>query len=316
MRVLLLLVTLVSCSHLKHGVVFWEEQCPEGSRYRIKDDGRRVGKREWCEIPKGPLDGVKHGRYVRTWPDGTVREEGQYENGKQSGTWTRYHRDGTRMDTTEWNADEESGEQQRWYPNGKTMCRGWIRQGSRQGHWAGFFENGKKAWVGQFKEGRPYGEWTFYDRAGAVAREHDFEDLKPPAWWTRKNPCPDPATLHGAPPPEGRHVDCREQPKESLTAVSHGPTADLFPDGVVKVTGNYVHGDKHGRWITWRADGSPRVLETWKHGQLSGPRLEWDRHGVLISVTRYQNGAATKTWTRAWCPNGAGDDAGDWWVCE
>jgi len=312
----LLLVALCSCSHLKHGVLFWEEQCPEGTRYRTADDGRRVGKREWCEIPSSRIDGVLHGRWLRTWPDGTPRNEGQYDNGKLIGTWTRYHKDGTRMQTTEWRADEESGEQQRWHTNGKTMCRGWIKSGSRQGHWAGFFDSGDKAWVGQFKEGRPYGEWIFYELDGKVAREHDFGDLKPAPWWQRKKPCPQPARLHGAPPPEGRHVDCREQPKASLTAVLHGPSADLYADGTPKLTGKYDHGDKHGRWITWREIGSPRILETWNHGELAGPRFELDRDGVLINATRYRAGKATSTWTRAWCPNGGRDDAGEWWRCE
>jgi hypothetical protein len=72
------------------------ESCPEGAS--IAGAAPPKGLQLWCELPGG----VRHGKYMRWYPNGKQAEIGEFRQGKKNGRWIEYYEAGGERDRTEW----------------------------------------------------------------------------------------------------------------------------------------------------------------------------------------------------------------------
>ncbi len=90
-------------------------------------------------------EGTRHGPYVRWHPDGSVRIEGSYRDGRQHGQWTEYDR------------------------GGRPLQRGNLVDGTRQGAWAEWYNNGNRRFQCRYEDGRVSGAWSAWNEDGSPA---------------------------------------------------------------------------------------------------------------------------------------------------
>jgi len=78
-----------------------------------------------------------------TWwyPNGALREQGRYEDGRRTGVWVQWYPNGQRRSrgARRWNpatgASEREGAWIFWHENGAERAQGIFRAGRREGHW-------------------------------------------------------------------------------------------------------------------------------------------------------------------------------------
>lgn len=83
------------------------------------------------------------GKYVKTWPDGTPREEGEFNRGKYSGTLKRYHENGVLEYEASYNDEgKEQGTVKYYYANGQEEFVYESQNGIPTGRATRYYENG------------------------------------------------------------------------------------------------------------------------------------------------------------------------------
>jgi hypothetical protein len=94
------------------------------------------------------VGGERDGPWRFHYPDGALREEGRYDDGRRVGTWRTWHRNGQLASQGErrWNdatsASEREGPWEFWRDDGSPSARGAYGAGLREGEWAVFDEEG------------------------------------------------------------------------------------------------------------------------------------------------------------------------------
>ncbi len=83
------------------------------------------------------------GPWRRTYPDGSVWEEGRFEDGLMVGEFTRYYPDGQRSLHTSYVAGHKHGSFTSWYANGQIFEQGQYIAGQRDGTWTSYYETGQ-----------------------------------------------------------------------------------------------------------------------------------------------------------------------------
>jgi antitoxin component YwqK of YwqJK toxin-antitoxin module len=106
-----------------------------------------------CRFAKFEAKGesLRHGLSKAWHANGQLRQEGQYDRGKQIGTFTF------------------------WHANGQKAAEGNYRDGRVDGRWVWWHANGQKATVGSFQHGKLVGDWRWWAEDGQLSHriEHD-----------------------------------------------------------------------------------------------------------------------------------------------
>lgn len=93
-------------------------------------------------------DGLEHGPWSYRYPNGELRESGEWDHGRRTGFWTEWFRNGQRKSHGErvWNPESGASERQgpwtTWAQNGVKQSRGAYRKGLREGPWRFWSDKG------------------------------------------------------------------------------------------------------------------------------------------------------------------------------
>jgi antitoxin component YwqK of YwqJK toxin-antitoxin module len=123
--------------------------CPVGTKPVTQELPQ--DKEERCILER---NGKRHGPFQTWYPNGRLRQEGNYRYGQAQGQWTYY------------------------YPNGQKRMQGNWRFGKAQGSWTYWHENGVRESTGRFLDGEREGSWTYWDTAGEIRFEGSWTDGK------------------------------------------------------------------------------------------------------------------------------------------
>ncbi|OQX79833.1 MAG: hypothetical protein B6D64_04185 [Bacteroidetes bacterium 4484_276] len=72
--------------------------------------------------------------------------------------------------------------------------------------------------------------------------------------------------------------------------------AFFYPDGAMRMEGEYLHGVKHGRWISFYEDGTKWSEGYYEDGINNGPTNTWHENGQQYYQGFYKNGERSGTW--------------------
>lgn len=79
------------------------------------------------------------------------------------------------------------------------------------------------------------------------------------------------------------HVFDREQRLSAILlrrdGIKEGPITLFWPDGTMRIQGQFHDDRREGWWRGYHADGSHRSLTHYTHGAKDGPRIYWDSLG-------------------------------------
>ncbi len=200
-------------------------------------------------------DGNRDGPWKDFYPDGTLKAEGNYDNGKQTGVWKYYHSDGKTEQTGKFNKQGKLDGTWKWYfDNGQLLREENYRNGLKDGMSSEYDENGILIEEGEFINGNEDGPW--FDLIGdCFIRGTYREGMRNGMWYNY-------------------YLDRTETATDSTCFFKGGFLEDnpdgkhtyYWENGKVKDEGSYVNGRKEGDWYKFNFDGTLFMVITYKQG--------------------------------------------------
>ena len=233
---------------------------PEGLKREYSADG----KIEKAYLYKNGLitgegivkeDGNRDGPWKDFYADGSLRAEGNYDNGKQTGEWKYYHPNGKIEQTGKFNKLGKLDGVWKWYfDSGLLLKEENYRNGLRDGVSTEYDESGNVIEEGEFVNGSEEGPW-FELTGDNFIRGTYREGLRNGMWYNY-------------------YLNRSETKTDSICYFKGGFIEDnpdgrhiyYWENGKVKDEGIYVNGRKEGEWYKYNFDGTLFMIITYKQG--------------------------------------------------
>tara|TARA_R100001082_G_C4343672_1_gene151306 strand:- start:14 stop:1003 length:990 start_codon:yes stop_codon:yes gene_type:complete len=191
-------------------------------------------------------------------------KDGHRADGKSYGWWPNIPKEDPRYGSTpigwdgslklifSWKNGLLDGECIEYYDNKTIFWKGRYKDGNRNGNFKEYFHNGNLNSTGNYKNGMPINRWETYFKNGKLKSQSIFDKNGRQKVITKNN----------------------ELGKE-MVRDGNGSFSEHYKNGNVKYNGNFINGERAGRWAYYNEDGSPIGYAIYKDGKV------WN--GVLIS---------------------------------
>ncbi|WP_017732228.1 toxin-antitoxin system YwqK family antitoxin [Nafulsella turpanensis] len=252
---------------------FWTHYYENGS---VKRQGKYLNNRMvgiwnyFYESQQGGYGSLKaqafyedgKGTYKEFYPNGELKAEGLYIDGKSEGEWIFYH------------------------PNGAIEAKGSYLNGTRQGKWVYFHANGEKAAEGVYTDGLREGDWRFYHKNGQLSSEGKMQEGQKDGYWVLYNRWGDYKGEGNFVKGEGEYKEFHQNGRLKTIGMikddkNEGEWLYYYPNGRLEGKASFENG--RGTYIGYYPDGSKNMeglvengqrVEVWKmykkSGELSG----------------------------------------------
>ena len=208
--------------------------------------------------------GRKQGRWKAFYADGTLRHEGAYKDGLRTGPWIYYFNDQSIEQKGSYVEDEPNGEWVWFYPNGDIWREESYLNGLEDGLSIEYDTEGIVLAKGEFIDGFREGEWVFI--SGDHREEGTFFEGERIGVWKHYYLKPEESLRF-----EGEYDNGRESGKHIV----------YYPNGGVKIRGNYNSGIKTGIWELFKEDSTRYLtIEYDSEGQeikYNGVKIQYGR---------------------------------------
>lgn len=200
-------------------------------------------------------DGNRNRYWKDFYPDGSLRAEGNYDNGKQTGEWKYYHADGRVEQTGKFSKQGKYEGTWKWYfDNSRLLKEENYRNGLRDGLSTEYDETGKVIEEGEFVDGNEDGPW--FELIGDCFIRGTYRDGLRNGMW------------------RNFYLDRNEDKTDSLCYFKgafiednpDGKHTYYWENGKVKDEGFYVMGKKEGEWYKYNFDGTLFMIITFRQG--------------------------------------------------
>lgn len=225
------------------------------------------------------FEGEQTGPWTYRYPSGQNMAQGEYEHDRQTGLWTYWYANGNQ----EWQgifADEAlDGPSASWYEDGSPRARGYFRKGDEAGPWTFWSPDDKEQQIGDFNRAGRTLRWTHFHPSGSVHAEGYYFNNRRTGLWQFWSPTGE-VTEKTFPSPPGVEL-----------------YLETWPDGTLRREGFLRAGKPHGRWVSWHAGGSRRMLGDFQRGMAVGQWHAWAADGSPLAVGGFNQGKAAGEWT-------------------
>ncbi|MCX7862290.1 MAG: toxin-antitoxin system YwqK family antitoxin [Bacteroidales bacterium] len=215
--------------------------------------------------------GVRIGVWKGYYPNGKIKHEITYQNGKPNGYAKFYYENGNISEEGIWKENKWVGDYKYYHPNGNIAYEWkYSETGKRTGVQKYYHENGKLMIEGEWKEGKESGTIKEYDNNGKLIAEKTFNDgqldVASVKIYTSDN----------------QNIAKKEQVEPNITPVVQETKQVSNDIGVF---------DGNGFHKVYTKDGKLDREGEWKNGRLiDGKKYFYDENGKLIKTTIYKNG--------------------------
>lgn len=291
---------------LKQGL--WKEFWPNG---KVKSEGRYLNDKkhgyfkEYNEVGnlivatkwengvlvENPPELAKIETVTTYYPNGRVKEVGNYKDGYPEGVFRQYdtlgkivssevYKDGVLIGKGIF--DEKGREQGHWkeyHETGELKAEGDYLNGVRINDWTFFYPDGKIDQKGKYDvRGRPIGTWKWYYENGQLLREEQYS--------------------------EGVRNGTLIEYDENGNIITQGEYIDGLKEGFwffqiadYREEGNYVAGERQGLWKhTYTTTGKQRFEGSYINGQPDGEHIYWYDNGKVWQKGKYIYGRKEGDW--------------------
>jgi len=201
--------------------------------------------------------GRKQGPWSKTWPNGKVRYEGQFQDDKPVGTFKHWDEDGKLTSIQHHAGDGKVSRAEHYHTDGTLMAAGKYVGQAKDSTWNFYAADGKLRKVERYKLGTLHGEQVTYYPNGQIAeREQRVDGVlqgEMKSWFDNGNVKSEANYVNGE--PEGKMMF-------------------YFPNGRKEIEGQVVNGDRDGVWYYFNADGSIQLQMLYAKGTLVKERKE------------------------------------------
>jgi len=204
-------------------------------------------------------DGSRDGYWKDYYPDGKLKAEGDYKNGKQVGEWKFY------------------------YPGGKLEQDGkFTNTGKFQGTWKWYYESDQLMREEEYDNGLKDGMHTEYDENGKIVEEGEYiKDLEDGPWFTTIGDYLERGTY-------------RDGLKNGKWVSYHLISTNAKTDSILSFSGSFVEDNPDGKHIYYWDNGKVKDEGFYLMGKKEGDWIKYEYDGTLFLVITYRNGMETK----------------------
>ena len=316
----------------------------EDSKLRVKcpfEDGLIVGTRyeynrseiliEQTEWKNDWYDGT----FLSYYPQGNLKKEINYKEGKISGKYTGYYQDGK---TIQHHINVVGGDSTlvHYYPDGKIQLKaalvgnGYVgdysdyysdgnietkgqydSQSQETGQWTGYYPNGNMSYVNSYENGKEHGDAIYYSLDGKQNMKVIWKNglITEVIYYNpddtereRKTPKNKQITLDFY-FMDGNISYLHRRINMKNTGDYHGKYFNYAPDGTILEETNYKDNLMHGVFKTYYPTGKLKTYCEYKNGMANGMYLEYGENDSLLSEGYLKDDAPAYIWYK-YHPNG------------
>lgn len=145
----------------------YREETPVGihREYNIKGEvlGAYIYNDNGIIVSEGIIteEGQRSGNWKNFYPDGSVREEGDYQNNRRTGIWNFYDKNGNIIQKGGYRNGRFDGKWEWYYDNGKILREEYYYLGQRDGEFFEYSENGDIISSGFYTDNEKNGSWKY-----------------------------------------------------------------------------------------------------------------------------------------------------------
>ena len=200
---------------------------------------------------------LRNGKWKKYHPNGTIKYEGNFTNGRLDGKQLHYDTSGVVVRKEVFVAGERRGDVQTYYKSGKLKMKGNYGDEVSLAIESYFTEKGvqsiiagkgtiKKTKSGiteevSYKHGAPHGEWKSWVENGELLEIGNYDRGEETGRYIQYN-------KSGQIKEDGYYVN----------GIEEGYWKSYYKTGIIKEEGSYVDGEKNGEWKYFYPNGSPK----------------------------------------------------------
>ena len=222
----------------------YKDGVPEGIHREYSIEGKIVNSKIFKEgilTGEGILDeqGHEQGLWKEYHPNGQLKSQGEYKDGKRIGEWIFYYPNGQIEQKGKYDKKGRAQDVWKWYyEDGKLLREETYVDDLRDGLMTEYNDTGTVITKGEFIEGQKEKLWVY--ELGDYKEEGNYKEDKRDGAWKHYY------TNNGKLRFEGKYIDGNPDGKHVY----------YYPDGKVKEDGRYIVGRKEGDWKYYSEDGT------------------------------------------------------------
>jgi len=201
-------------------------------------------------INKTDQKGLKQGKWVSNYPDGKLKYEGFFENGKPAGEWKRYHENGKTKAILTYRPNSERAFAILFDEDGKQYAKGIFEGTLRDSTW-NFYDGDKVVLIENYANGKKSGKSLGFDADGKILWEKEM-----------KNDTLNGNSIEFYPGGSKRNEIRYAAGKKS------GPALFFDEKGIKTMEGNFKDDLSDGTWQVFDNDGKPKYHIQYEKGEI------------------------------------------------
>ena len=220
-------------------------------------------------------DSKKEGIWKKYWPNGKMRSEINYAQGRPSGSYKLFYDNGVKEEEGNWVNNRNTGNFKRFHPNGNPQQDFQFSDNGKRNGWQKYYhENGKIAMEVNIVNGVESGLCKIYNTDGSLAEEKVYEKgaIKPESVKKYKAVVPAPAKADPYDETLGKEsVATKDKTNKAVLFSPDGYNVLYNAAGQVTQTGDFKKGKLfNGKVYRYNGDGLLIKVEIYKKGKYVG----------------------------------------------
>jgi len=216
------------------------------------------------------------GTTVSYHPNGQIKTEGEFRDGKRNGIFTLWFQDGLKQLEEEYWDGREEWRLTQWYRNGQKCSEGMLKKGQSTcqgelqsiavGLWTYWYQNGQKKRDSEYQDGIEISRVEWDEYGNLIRYCPPLKTVQPRALLTK----------------DGLKYE------RDTNELFSGLVAAYWENGHKWHEKEYRAGKLHGKAFTWYGENGQRQSEIEYRDGVEISRIEWDTNGNLIQQPQPQ----------------------------
>lgn len=217
----------------------------------------------FSQLNQTDANGLRQGKWQKTYPNGRLIYEGEFKDGKPVGEWTRYYTGGGVKAKIEYIENSDSSYAQLFNERGKKIAEGHYINEKKVGKWT-FFSNNKKISEEHFVNGQKHGISKKFYPTGELFEKSEWRNGKQEGNY-------EVFFKNGKP-----YMQCKYS-----NGKRNGLCLSYFNNGRVEMEAHYNNNLRHNEWKFYNASGEFLYSLIYDKGKILNP-------GVRDSIANLQ----------------------------
>ena len=205
--------------------------------------------------------------------------------GRKQGEWVKY-KDGVKFYEGRFVDDKPIGEFRRYYKSGRLKSKSLFSDQGKRSHSEFYYDSRKNVLKaeGIYIDKKKDSIWLYYSQDGVLVNQETYKLGVANGWWKLYNYL---GALVKETPYKNGYVDGLQKEyfdnsvlKRSIyftLDTINGAMKVYYPEGQIRVEGEYSHGLQQGKWIHYQLDGKVWFVENYKDGELLNRQDEFGK---------------------------------------